>query len=125
MHTRTVLLTAALLTVAAAALADEPASEAVRLTWNAPSGCPSGDAVMGEVQRMLGGTTSHHATVQADVAEVGPAHWSVHLATNVDGAAGERSLDADSCASLASATALIVAWTVDPAKARAQRSAHV
>jgi hypothetical protein len=41
----------------------------------------------------------------------------VHLTTDVDGAQGERTLDANSCASLATAAALIVAWTVDPSKA--------
>ncbi|MGH7286071.1 MAG: hypothetical protein ACRELY_31505 [Polyangiaceae bacterium] len=94
--------------------------EAVQLSWNAPDGCPSRDAVMSDVARILGATTTHHASVRADVTELGPERWSVHLVTTVDGAPGERSLEANSCEAVASATALIVAWTVDPARARAQ-----
>ena len=97
--------------------------DAVQLSWNAPAGCPSHDSVMNDVARILGATTTHHATVRADVTELGPERWSVHLATNVDGAPGERSLEANSCEAVASATSLIVAWTVDPAKARAQTAA--
>ena len=97
--------------------------DAVQLSWNAPAGCPSHDSVMNDVARILGATTTHHATVRADVTELGPERWSVHLATNVDGAPGERSLEANSCEAVASATSLIVAWTVDPARARAQTAA--
>ncbi len=58
-------------------------------------------------------------TARADVTQLGPEHWSVHVTTDVDGTQGERNLDADSCTSLAKATALILAWAVDPVKARA------
>jgi hypothetical protein len=95
------------------------AAEPVELAWNAPPACPSREAVLADVQRILGTTTSHHAVARADLTEVGPDHWSLHLSTEVDGAAGERTLEANSCNSLASAAALILAWTVDPEKARA------
>jgi hypothetical protein len=95
------------------------AAEPVSLAWNAPAGCPTGDAVLSEVNAILGGPTSHHAAARADVTQLAPQHWSVHVATDVDGAQGERTLEADSCESLAKATALILAWTVDPIKARA------
>jgi hypothetical protein len=102
----------------AAAEAAESA-QPVSLAWNAPAGCPSRDAVLADVNAILGGPTSHHAAARADVAQIAPQHWSVHVATDVDGAQGERTLEADSCESLAKATALILAWTVDPIKARA------
>lgn len=95
------------------------AAEPVSLAWNAPAGCPTGDAVLADVNGILGGPTSHRASARADVTQVGPQNWSVHLATDVDGTQGERTLEADSCESLAKATALILAWTVDPIKARA------
>lgn len=106
------------LLAAGAARADEP----VLLTWNAPAGCPSGAAVRGQVERILGGATNHRVVARADVTEAAPADWSVHLVTDVDGARGERTLDANSCASLANATALIVALAVDPSRARAAQS---
>jgi hypothetical protein len=102
----------------AVAEAAEPAVP-VSLAWNAPAGCPSGDAVLADVNAILGGPTSHHAVARADVTQIAPQHWSVHVTTDVDGAQGERTLEADSCESLAKATALILAWTVDPIKARA------
>ncbi len=95
------------------------AAEPVSLAWNAPPGCPTGDAVLGDVNAILGGPTSHHASARADVTQLAPQHWSVHVTTDVDGAQGERTLEADSCESLAKATALILAWAVDPIKARA------
>lgn len=95
------------------------AAEPVSLAWNAPAGCPTGDAMLAQVNGILGGPTEHRASARADVTQVGPQHWSVHLATDVDGAQGERTLEADTCESLAKATALILAWTVDPIKARA------
>jgi hypothetical protein len=48
----------------------------------------------------------------------------VHLQTDVDGVQGERTIDATSCESLATATALILALTVDPSKARASLPAE-
>lgn len=110
-----IMLLLGTLLAAPSAGADEP----LNLVWNAPQGCPSGETVRAEAQRILGGTTTHHVTARADVTQIDPADWSVHLTTNVDGARGERTLNANSCASLASATALIVALTVDPTKARA------
>jgi hypothetical protein len=98
------------------------ADGAVALAWSAPTGCPSRGDVMDEVQRILGGPTEHTVTARADVVQLGARDWQVHLVTDVDGAAGERTLESDSCASLASATALILAWTIDPERARAVRS---
>jgi hypothetical protein len=90
----------------------------VRLAWSAPGGCPSEEAVLTEMQRILGGPPSRDAEAKANVERVAPRRWSEHLTTQVDGVAGERALDADSCEGLASATALILAWTIDPERAR-------
>lgn len=117
MHRRIgALALSAVVTVVGTAAAADPVS----LVWNAPEEeCPAGSAVLAQVQRILGATTSHHAVARADVTHVDPARWSVHLQTDVDGVQGERTIDATSCESLATATALILALTVDPSKARA------
>jgi hypothetical protein len=90
----------------------------VSLTWNVPPNCPPAEAVLADVERTLGRSTNRRVAARADVTEIGPGHWSVHLVTDADGVQGERTFDANSCASLATATALILAWTVDPSKAR-------
>jgi hypothetical protein len=89
----------------------------VDLTWNAPEGCPSRDAVLAEVSRNLTGVRPRAAVAHAHVTRLAPQRWSVHLVTDVDDTPGERSFEADSCAALAGATALIVAWTMDPRRA--------
>jgi hypothetical protein len=93
------------------------AATPVTLVWNAPPDCPQRDAVLADVQRIVDGPTNRVVEARADVTELGPQHWSVHLVTSVDGLAGDRTIDANSCVSLAAATALILAWTVDPSKA--------
>lgn len=107
-------------TVLGAPLAPEsPGAAPLDLVWNAPDGCPSALAVQGEIDRMLRGSTLRHAAARADVERLAPARWQVRLVTTVDGARGERSFEADSCSAIASATALIVAWSIDPARAAA------
>jgi hypothetical protein len=89
------------------------------LVWNAPATCPDRAAVVADVRRLLGGDPSRGATTRADVVELGPERWSVRLVIEMNGVTGERSFEAESCVSLASATALILAWTIDPVRARA------
>lgn len=93
------------------------AASPLELTWNAPAACPASAAVYHDVESSLSPTPAHRVVARADVTELAADRWSVRLTTEVDGVPGERSLEADSCASLASATALILAWTVDPAAA--------
>jgi hypothetical protein len=100
------------------ARAGEPVETALRLEWNAPAECPARSAVTSEVQRILDANAARRATARADIAQLGTERWQVHLATEVDGVAGERILEASSCASLASATALILAWILDPTRVR-------
>jgi hypothetical protein len=108
-------LTALLLAPAAAG---EPIATALNLAWNAPPECPTGDDVARGALRILAGETTRRATARADVAKLGAERWEVHLVTVVDGVPGERTLEASSCAQLASATSLILAWIVDPTHAR-------
>jgi hypothetical protein len=113
-----VLARTAPLLVALAISSRAAAADPVDLVWNAPAGCPSRDAVLAEVGRILGGPSSRRMGARADVTEVSASHFSLHLTTDLEGAQGERTLDADSCASLAQAAALILAWTLDPTRAR-------
>lgn len=98
---------------AAAAAQGTPAS--VDLAWSAPAECPSRAAVLGEVRGILEGGAPHPVDARAVVTRAGQ-RWHVELAIRSDQGSGERSLDADSCAELASAVALIVALAVDPTR---------
>jgi hypothetical protein len=93
------------------------ASSLVRLVWTAPPECPSEQDVLTEMQRVLGGPPSRGAKATAEARQVSPRRWSEHLSTEVEGVAGERDLEADSCDGLVAATALILAWTIDPQRA--------
>jgi hypothetical protein len=105
--------------IASGSAADAAPSAGVELAWSAPSGCPSRDDVVADVERILDGPPSRHVSAQATVAELGPARWRVLIATNVDGVSGERTLESDSCASLAKGAALVLAWAIDPERSRA------
>ncbi len=74
--------------------------------------------MLAQVRGFLQGAPSHRAEVHAEVASSAPDRWTVLVVTDVDGTPGERSLEADSCAALANATALIVAWTIEPLATR-------
>ena len=106
----------AMLCVVAAASAQATAPS-VDVTWSAPVECPSQAAVLGEVRSILEGSTvtAHPVDARAAVTRTRKG-WHVELAIRSDQGSGERSLDADSCAELASAVALIVALAVDPTR---------
>jgi hypothetical protein len=106
--------------VAAAILWVCPASAAAvsfGLTWDAPAECPDVDYVRAQIATLLADAppTAAQVNAHAVVAERADGLWTVRLATDRNGTAGERSFEADSCRSLADATALIVALTIDPA----------
>lgn len=92
----------------------EPGS-GVRLDWRAPSQCPTGAQVEAEIGRLLAsstvGTEGVSATATVSRAARG---WSVVLTTHVRGVRGRRALSASSCESLAHATAIVLALTIDP-----------
>jgi hypothetical protein len=92
-----------------------PASVPVDLTWNAPAECPTREAVVDEVARVL--STSHEMQVQvtarADVSRDDLGRWHAALRVSTRDAHGERALDAENCPAIASATAVIVAIAVE------------
>ena len=103
-----------------AARADAPSFQ---LHWEAPAGCPDEGYVRGAIEQLLAGgpRTSVPVEARATVGRSETGQWRVRLATVRDGATGERALEAGSCRSLADATALIAALTIDPARVAANR----
>jgi hypothetical protein len=92
---------------------------AYSFSWSAPPECPTETEVAAEVAQLLepGPSPSAHVTARAFVRHDADGQWHVELTTLRDGEEGARSLVAPSCRSLADATALIVALTIDPARA--------
>jgi hypothetical protein len=92
-----------------------PASVPVDLTWNAPAECPSRDAVVDEVARVLTASKGQRVKVTADVdvSRDGQGRWHAALRVVTGDARGDRTLDAESCPAIASATAVIVAVAVE------------
>jgi hypothetical protein len=109
----------------AAPAAAASAAAPIELRWTAPAGCPSEREVSNEIERLLGGppdpSSPRHLRVEAAVSLAREGGLRVHLTTDMGGSIGERDLDAPSCAALAKAVALIVAFTFDP-EAVAKRS---
>jgi hypothetical protein len=98
-----------------------PAAPELALTWQAPPGCPTAADVQTQFGRLLGGDahtpSGKHITATITVRTPAPARWSLDLATVLDGAAGRRNLEGDSCTSVVSAASLILALMIDPAAA--------
>ncbi len=91
-------------------------AEALALSWQAPSGCPSTGEVRAEIARLLGGAIASvpGGRLQARAVVTQGKVWAVALETESAGQNGQRSLEAGSCAELANATALIIALMIDP-----------
>jgi hypothetical protein len=91
-----------------------PASVPVDLTWNAPAECPSRDAVLDEVARVLAARKpGAPATARADVTRDGRGRWHATLSVGSREARSERILEAESCPAIASAAAVIIAVAVE------------
>jgi hypothetical protein len=102
---------------ALAAAADLVAPE-LSLTWRAPAGCPNAGDVAAQFARLLGGVhrqpTSKRLDATVTVRRTPSDNWVARLETRLDGVPGQRSLEGDSCWTVASAAALILALTIDP-----------
>jgi hypothetical protein len=98
----------------------------VVLTWTAPAGCPREDEVLAEALRLLAGPPigpERRVEAVARVTRVESGRWRVALSMASAAAHGVRSLETDSCSTLAEATSLILAIMVDPDRAGAAASA--
>ena len=84
------------------------------ITWEAPSGCPSDEAVAAEVDALVrGGSAGELAVAQGRVQARGE-RWQVQLRLRAPGGREElRVLEAETCEELVRAFALIVAVHID------------
>lgn len=120
---RTAWLSPALaLLVLGLALPARAAVPELTLTWQAPPSCPTEANVAAQFARLLGGAsrvpTGKHIDASIVVRNGAAAdRWTLELTTTMDGAQGRRSFAGDSCASVSSAAALIMALMIDPAAA--------
>ena len=91
------------------------AEERAAVRWIAPASCASERAINDEVRRILGPPgEGPRKSVEAEArVEEGPGGWSVALMLHVDGATTTRGFSGASCGEIASATALILALTID------------
>jgi hypothetical protein len=91
-------------------------SPSFSLSWQAPAECPDEAYVRGEVEQLLAGGVPPSAQVdaRARIERADEKEWRVRLTTTRNDITGERVVQSASCRSLADATALIVALTVDP-----------
>jgi hypothetical protein len=81
------------------------------LVWDAPETCNSGADVRREFERSTSirpGRSPPHLSARARV-EARDGRWVLHLHTLRDGVEGDREIEADSCASLTRAAALVLA----------------
>ena len=90
--------------------------EAITLSWQAPTDCPTPEDVRAEVVRLLGGQVRLPAgrELKASALVAHGQTWSVSIQTELAGRAGRRAIEAASCQDLADATAMILALAIDP-----------
>jgi hypothetical protein len=102
----------------ALAAAADPVAPELSLTWRAPAACPNAGDIEAQFARLLGGVhrqpTSKHLDATVTVRRTPSDNWVARLETRLDGVPGQRSLEGDSCWTVASAAALILALTIDP-----------
>ena len=96
------------------ARAEEP--RRVELAWIADPSCPDHDAVVRQVEQLVRGAPPKEIVV-ARAAVVHDSAWRVSLETGSGDRAGARELEAETCAQLADATAVILALMIDPSAA--------
>lgn len=87
------------------------AAELLRLSWDAPKGCPSGESVRSAAVR---NAPASAIALEADAVVSHRDRWTVTLKTRRPEASGERVLEAASCTALADATAVILALALVP-----------
>ncbi len=107
----------AALTATAAGHGAWAAGSGLRVVWNAPRGCPERAAVLDRVAELVGEAprTDEDLWFEADVAPIDNGRWRAVLKSGWPGSSAERRFESASCASIASATAFIIAMSLDPA----------
>jgi hypothetical protein len=88
----------------------------LELEWRAPAHCPSGTQILKGVSAVLGSASAAWRQVAArvDVQSTGDRVVRVQIASVVNGVAGERTFEAESCSAASDAAILILALLVNP-----------
>ncbi len=90
------------------------ANHPIELRWQAPASCPTGAAVIGTVERLLGGRPTGHKRVYVDAQVRGAGkNWSLEMVIYNDAGEGERNVAGASCREVVNAAALIIALSFD------------
>lgn len=89
---------------------------AIELTWDAPEGCPSADAVIERYSELLSVDPIGAGVMQADarIVREGPEDWRLELVTRMGDYTDVRKLRAPGCADLAEASAVLFAFALEP-----------
>ena len=109
--------TVVLVTLVASALVagKAVAGDDLRLSWQAPAGCPQASQVRDAALRAVARERRDGEPLEADARVEHGERWTVVIRTRRAGvAAAERRLDATSCGALADATAVILALALIP-----------
>ncbi len=88
----------------------------LKLSWEAPAGCPTQSEVERQVEKLLVGRAPAAADLEARVVVTEEASGAFHasLATGSAGIAGTRTLQGESCSAIALATSMVLALTLVP-----------
>ncbi|HTU58179.1 MAG TPA: hypothetical protein VMF89_07090, partial [Polyangiales bacterium] len=90
---------------------------AVLLEWQVPPECPAREYVLERTARLVGNVSesgnSPELGVHATVEKLPSGSWQL-LFDSSQGAAAARQMQGRSCAEMAEATALLLAWLIDP-----------
>ena len=108
--------------IARGSAADEPPPLGCRLEWVAPPGCPDGDQVRRDIERLTGRRLDPAATdavaVSAAVEDKGPGRWAVDVVIARDASdSNHRHLEGRTCREVSDGAAVIVAIALDPSSA--------
>jgi hypothetical protein len=114
------LAVAAALPAFAARAAEAPARAVlpIDIRWSAPAGCPSVDEMTDRIRAMLrpapaaGGARRYQ--VQARIEIAGPGEWRALIAIAGPSSPTERAFRGQSCEAVTNATALVLAFLIDP-----------
>jgi hypothetical protein len=95
------------------------------LEWQAPVGCPGREKVLERVRELVAerGVAPTERLVVRVLVATGPRGFSASLASEQNGAAGVRTLHADTCVTVAEGVALVVALALTPARPNGENDA--
>jgi hypothetical protein len=109
-----------------AARAEQASERLTDVTWDAPAACPEIAQIRSRIAALLGqGNLTHEsASLRAHAGVRAQGHgFAARVELSLSGAAESKHIDAEDCATLADAYALIVAFALDPSAGHAHGTA--